>query len=162
MCSSKRMIYLINGWDNISGIENQATISKHSVWIMFCENFKIFLLYYQYFSLIRFMANISITFSRCETESNNKRIPSRVRLKIRSEAKGSYRKYNIDVYRVLVCQIVLLTFSLYITWTLFITATWDMQIQTAWENCIPNKVEKYMQTISVLVFRRLANIPCIV
>ena len=115
MCSSKRMIYLINGWDNISGIENQATISKHSVWIMFCENFKIFLLYYQYFSLIRFMANISITFSRCETESNNKRIPSRVRLKIRSEAKGSYRKYNIDVYRVLVCQIVLLTFSLYIT-----------------------------------------------
>lgn len=44
---------------------------------------------YQYLSLMRFMANISITFKRCETESKRSRIPSRVRLKIRSEAKGS-------------------------------------------------------------------------
>ena len=53
--------------------------------------YKMRSLSYQYLSLMRFIEKISITFRRWETESNKSLIPSKVRLKIRSEDKGSYK-----------------------------------------------------------------------
>lgn len=88
---------------------------------------------------MRFMAKISITFRRCETESNKRRIPSKVRLKIRSEAKGSYTANNMYVHEVCVCMLKDFTYILIIY---YLDSLHNCYLRHADANCL-RKLHSY-------------------